>query len=198
MYSENQAQEILQFWPESTKLFIVGGTADGNEAQTITRAHPNVKCLGFEPNPKMFKIQTEMNFPGKLLTHALWHSNGPGVLKMPHDLARSASVCRDLDDHGCELQQVELRTLDSLEGEEGPFDDCVLWVDIECAELQSLYGATRLLTERKVLLINAEIMSEKEERDIDDFLTLCNFTKIHRWNNSMPNKWDVVYRLESV
>lgn len=159
----SQVSMLYDLWPEQSEWFILGGTAQELEAQTLATQYPNVKYIGFEPNPESAKAQNEyLGFPGKVHQCALWRNETDKLeltLPLGHNPARG-SVCRP--DNSPDLQMVtewqtysvKPRTLDSLSDEFGPFNNAVLWLDIEYAELPALEGATRLLD--RVLMVNLE------------------------------------------
>lgn len=76
--------------------------------------------------------------------------------------------------------KVKPRTLDSLSDEYGPFNNVVLWLDIEYAELAALEGAERLLD--RTLLINLETFAHLYLPDINRILVRHGFLLKKVWN----------------
>lgn len=190
IYAPEQAKILFEFWPETVDWFILGGVATSNEAQTIHQKYPEVKYIGFEPNLVMRK-KAAPNFPGVSYPYALWKTDQELILCVPNARDIGSSVCREMGDTATE-QTVIGRSLDSLSEELGPFTNCILWLDIEWAELAALKGATKLLTE-DVVLINLEVMTPQQMSDIKSCLSGFGFNEIHRWGNTMPNKWDIIF-----
>ncbi len=195
IYGRNQARVLFDVWPEEpVDWFVVGGVATSNEAQTIHTRYPNLKYIGFEPNPVM-REQAAPNFPGISYPYALWEENKALTLEVPDQKDLSSSVCRPFD-APLPYHIVEGRTLDSLSGEYGPFTNCVLWIDIEMAELAALKGATNLLTNH-IKLINLETMYDEQLRQITELLQGFGFVEAKRWGHGQwadVNKWDVVFK----
>jgi FkbM family methyltransferase len=196
IYGENQAEILFDYWPEKAEWFVLGGVGTSNEAQTIHARYPAVKCVGFEPSREM-RVNRAPDFPGVIHPHALWDKDVELVLSVPARRHISGSVVREFEDKfACEYYPVPARTLDSLAIEFGPWPNCVLWIDIEWAELSALRGATKLL--KDVLLINLEVMTKEQDKDIAAFLSKYGFREVKRWGNTMPDKWDVIFeRIQS-
>ena len=196
VYARNQAKVLFPYWPDKVDWFVVGGVANGNEAQTIHEKYPDVKCVGFEPNPVM-RENAAPNFPGTTYPYALWETNGSMNLVVPNHRDISSSLCRDFvkqDQH--EKHNVPTYTLDTLSEELGPFTNSVLWIDIEWAELPALKGATNLLTNH-IQLINLEVMTVQQRKEITKYLAGFGFKEVHRWghgNWGNFQKWDLVFK----
>ena len=67
---------------------------------------------------------------------------------------------------GCDLEkeydliELETTTIDTIDAEHGPFDNAILWADIEGAEMKMLQGATKMLTEQRIQCIYLEIRAQ--------------------------------------
>ncbi|MDB4786236.1 FkbM family methyltransferase [bacterium] len=195
IYGEDQAKELFPYWPEKAEQFIVCGTADSNEAQTVKNKFPDIKCVGFEPNDMLREKQREkLHFPGKLRSEAIWSSDKELMLSSPTKNPRSSSVCRDLGPGELDKTTVQGRSLDSLSDEIGPFNNSVLWIDIEHAELEALKGATKLLSSGDILLINLEVMSVSMRADVTRFLLTYRYKLVHSWGVTIPNKSDLIFK----
>ena len=204
----DQANVLFQYWPSKFEWFVVGGTADCLEAQVVQRQHPDVRCIGFEPNADYVHLQRNvLKFPGEVHPFALWSHRTPMQLKRPVGATpRSASVCLGANrpDMGgtveiAESVQVEARTLDDLSEEFGPFHNAVLWIDIEGAEYHALLGATRLLKSGAIKLINLETYVHRDFVGINNMLTDFGFRLKKVWNIGTVagrDAQDYIYQLE--
>ena len=190
-YRPGQARVLFPYWPTGVEWFIVGGPADGNEAQTVVERYPGVKCAGFEPNLEYVRFQEEHGFPGLLYPCALWDKNETLTFSLPTTLPRSGSVCRDLTGLSTTTSEVPARRLDSLLPPD-LHDNLVLWLDVEHAEGAALRGAEGLLKQGKVLLLNVEVWDETFE-EIDKLLASFGYAAVHTWGRTVRDKRDVVY-----
>jgi FkbM family methyltransferase len=203
-----QAQVLFDYWTDDIKWFVVGGTADGDEAQTVAARYPEVKCIGFEPNMDFVKQQNEkLKFPGEVYPCALWSDNELRMLITPQGATpRSASVYPFIErpDMGGKwtpgiTKTVPARALDSLSWEYGPFENVALWIDIEGAELEALLGASQLLQNRQIKLINLEAYAHLQFPDINRLLTRRGFVLQKVWNIGTVagrDAQDYIYMLE--
>lgn len=192
IYRPGQASILFDVWPKEAEWFIIGGPSDANEAQTVFAQYPSLSFVGFEPLLAMLFKQSEMGFPGYLYPYALWDQNTNLELSTPKGNPRSSSVCRDLNKFEPSAVTVEARTLDSLSEELGPWENIVLWLDIEHAELEALRGAKKLL--EKVLLVNVEVFKPHLYQPIADLLEPYGLVEIKSWNEkSMPGMRDVIF-----
>lgn len=188
IYSRGQAKELVQFWPEKAEWFVIGGPADGNEAQVLNTIF-GVQCIGFEPNYILFRKQKDMGFPGVLSDKALWSEKCGLYLEIPIDKEprqRSSSVCRTFEES--RSYSVQATTLDIACAH---CKNVVLWLDVEGAEMEILKGGTELL--KRTLLINLESAHDGIMDEYSRYLT--EFERIHTWNaQALPGMCDVVYR----
>ncbi len=204
VYAPGQVKNIMDLVDDDIRWFLLGGPADGDEAQVLHEARPDIRILGFEPNPVMFKIQSERGFPGLLLPVALWKSMGQIRLNRARNARddelqkdRASSVVKWADDR--EGYEVQTATLDDLSKLYGPFDRSVLWIDIEEAELACLQGAKGLLNSKSIRLINVEAYLHRA-RSLKEHLKRFGFKEIRRWNHhrGAPGRewWDIIYKLK--
>jgi len=197
IYSPGQAEVLFSFWPPDAEWFIVGGPADGNEAETVKEKYPDVECIGFEPDPEMYAYQ-KTRFPGVIYNEALWSSATELSLVIPGSNGninhRCSSVCRDIEkERQAETHTVAGWALDDLSAKYGPFRNAVLWIDIEFAELEALKGCARLLESGRVLLINLETYDHLYA-EIEDYLTQYNFVATHKWNTrGQRGRFDMIF-----
>lgn len=194
VYARNQARVLFPYWPDKVDWFVLGGVANGNEAQTIHEKYPDVKCIGFEPNPVM-REHAAPDFPGTTYPYALWETNGQMDLVVPSHRDISSSLCRPLGNDNIKYD-VPTYTLDTLSEELGPFTNSVLWIDIEWAELPALKGATNLLANH-IQLINLEVMTVEQLKEITEYLAGFGFEEVHRWGHGEWGnfqKWDLIFK----
>jgi len=91
--------------------------------------------------------------------------------------------------------EVEARTLDGMSSCYGPFDNVVLWIDIEHAELQALQGAKQLFEDGQILMVNLETY-EKKMAPIVEYLAHYGLKEIHRWNSqAISFRHDIIFSL---
>lgn len=193
VYNPRQAATLFKYWPAQVDWFLLGGPADADEAQTVHTKYPNVKCVGFEPHPSYVQYQRANGFPGVVYPVALWDRDGDEVaFYSPHQRPRSSGTVRG--DEGGLTFPVPTRTLDSLNGEIGPFTNAVLWLDIEYSEVQALRGAADLLASGQVLLINLEVW-DSTCPEIEEILLPVGYKEVLAWANTVRDKRDVIYRL---
>lgn len=197
IYSPGQAEILFQFWSPKIEWFVIGGPADGNEAQTIISRFPDVKCVGFEPNATFRHKQiSEMQFPGEVHNIALYNDDKEVVLCVPLEDPRSSSLnIRHIRHTGAiNTNSVPARRLDHLSNIFGPFNNCCLWLDIEDSESKALQGATKLLESGNVLLANIE-MYNKPDDYLVDFMRQYGLEVVETWNTgAMVNLRDVIFR----
>ena len=206
IFSAGQASVLDEFWPADAKWFIVGGPAYGNEAQTVAARHPGIKCFGVEPNPEFVKRQLAQDFPGPVANFALWYKDNEILdFSIPRDGSPlSASVCRpspspDGNETPKLIYPVITRTLDTLSDKYGPFEDAVLWLDIEYAEIEALRGAFRLLSGGKIKLVNLETFVHTSFPVVTKLLADYGFKFVKRWNEGVDyvhHAIDAIYVLD--
>lgn len=177
-YQDGQVRRIFPLMT-GIEWFIIGGPADGNEAQLVKDNFPNVNVIGVEPNIKMYQFQLEHGFPGTILNKALWSSEKRLKFTIPNKNNRCGSLIKYQDDDSS--TEVETITLDRLSEMYGPFDNCCLWLDIEDAELECLSGAEKLLSDRKIKVINIEVVEYMinnviQKSLVETYLISCGYS----------------------
>ena len=189
VYASGQVKNIFPYINFEPKWFLLGGPADGNEAQVFHEVYPDTKILGIEPNQEAFKFQTDFGFPGTLLPNALSSTNcsgrfQPNTIRSGWIVAQGKSPPTQTDavDH-----PVEIITLDTLDREFGPFSEAILWIDIEEAEFKALEGANKLLQEKRIRLLNIEIIEPNLETNHElerfiQYLGEFGYKKVGEWN----------------
>lgn len=195
IYSSGQAKELFSVWPRLAKWFVIGGPADGDEAQTVVDRHPHVQCIGFEPSTELYKKQLSMRFPGKLHNYALWSRTCTLELSVPVHGPRSGSMVHEFADAKYR-ESVIATTLDS-ELALNPFmRDVVLWLDCEGAELEILAGGAKFL--ERCLLINLESRDDAMTEEYNALLLPLGFRKLKTWNvGAVCGMCDVIYGRDS-
>lgn len=184
----SQVEVLFPLW-DNIEWFVIGGTADCDEAQAVAAKFSETKCFGVEPNLTFANMQrNELKFPGRVINAALWSSDDDALpLTMPSGgTERSATVCQmesRPDAPGREnlpVAVVNSITLDSLSDQYGPFNNVALWLDIEFAEVEALKGATQLLKRTK--LINLETFAHGNLAGVLDILYPAGFRLKKVWN----------------
>ena len=180
-YEPGQVKNIFPYIDFKPGWFILGGPADANEAQVFHERYPEAKILGIEPNKEAFEYQQNAGFPGTLLPYAL----GPacGVAFFHPNTIRSGWIDKEL---GSSNYEVEMVTLDSLDQKYGPFQNTVMWLDIdgEDQEIGVLRAATSL---HYVKLMNIEVIEDRhgQTTKFDRFVSLLSqrgFRYAGDWN----------------
>jgi FkbM family methyltransferase len=151
IYESGQVRKFFPYVRPCVQQFILGGPADGDEAQLFHEVFPNVLVTGFEPHREFYKYQQRVYFPGSLRPEALWNKVGEHPFyALKGNGSQSSRMGQGLPDTwvdhdpGCSYM-VPTITLDTV------FHPAIerslaLWIDIERSELQALQGAEFLLT----------------------------------------------------
>lgn len=175
---------------EPFKWFLLGGPANANEAQTALRRWPGVKVVGVEPNPDAIAFQLSHGWPGghPLINRALW-----GSIRQIHVADTGSTLVHARAAFGGDLSRGiwQTTTWDELDKQYGPFEDALLWMDIEGSELEALQGALGLLNRKAILAANIELLSRPEEpeswgriAEIDRVMHIHGYHIATEWNNS--------------
>jgi FkbM family methyltransferase len=188
VYEPGQAKILFRHWPTNTEWFLLGGPANGDEAQTIYSKYPNVKTIGFEPNQEMYEHQSCHKFPGTILPIALWHTDNVDLNFNTGENPRGGKI----DPQGDKI--VVGRTLDSLSEEHGPFRNAILWLDIEQGEYSALLGAQRLFEAKQILLVNVELYPHNRG-EVIRFLNGHGLREVDRWNGQ-SSRADYIFALK--
>lgn len=180
-YNPGQFERVVPFLPEPPQWLILGGPADGDEAQTAARLFPGLRVLGVEPLRDACDWQAQNGWPGELLRAALWSTTGK--VQIMHGRGENA-LRQSYVTEGVGSEYVKAVTLDQLDVDHGPFDKAVLWLDIEGAELEALRGGPRLLASGRVMLVNVEMSRERPKLawEIHVLLKSHGFEFAHQWH----------------
>lgn len=208
VYEPDQIKYVFPFLGFHPEWFLLGGPADAWEAQVMRSKIPTLAIAGFEPNPTFYNLQRAWGFPGLLLPYALWEERRTLELRIPDSgedpmqELRCGSLIK-FQDGANRTTSVEARTLDDLSDEFGPFRRALLWIDIEGSELQCLRGARRLMENREIHVINAEV-EDYAAPEIARLLGGYGIREVKRWNantvidpdGSRRDWWNIIYKLE--
>ena len=194
-YGTNNVKQILPFLPRRPKWLIVGGPADSNEAQYLKGKWPDIKIIGIEPNPEAVEWQkTVGEWPpdAYLIPSALGDEPGK-VMEMimePGRLHNASLEPKQVEDNrsnaNAKFLQVTTVTLDGLDSIYGPFEDAVVWMDIEGSEYRALQGATNLIKSGRVLLWNIEMLNRVPGlmEGVPRLLAEGGYKAVYDWNDS--------------
>lgn len=194
IYNPNQFNNIIPFVPGVPDVLILGGPADGNEAQCAVAKWPNLKVIGVEPCEKMIEYQLKNGWPGHapILPYALSDTDCLAPIRMPTDNDRTASLMMDRPG---ELKNIVCVTIDKINQLYGPFKRAILWLDIEGWEYQALQGARGMFDSGSVVAVNVEILERRKEatQKIEEFFESVGFRLKHTWNKHKGSHHDRVY-----
>lgn len=192
-YSPGQLRHVARFLTSAPKWLVLGGPSCGMEAQLAVQMWPGIRILAVEPSGLMIMWQRSHQFPagGTLLYGALSDAAGE-VSFVPCDGPSGGWMA---DDEVPDAITVSAFTLDDLDATHGPFDDAVLWLDIEGSELKALQGAAALLASGRVLLINVEVCDRTPDAtaSITALLTAAGYRMADAWNNNSGAHHDEVW-----
>ena len=188
-YSPDNLDHVVPFLPCAPKWLLLGGPADGCEAQKARQRWRDIKIVGVEPNEEAVYWQMDHGWPtGAVLVHGALHDlDGPVRVSSPAGFLRSTRV----DPNGTEVLGYTWDKLDELYG---PFEDAAMWLDVETHELEAVRGAIGLLERGAVVAANVEMQTRVAEKnaEIDALLRRFGFWIAHEWNVG-PQCWDRVY-----
>jgi len=174
-YETGQVRNIFPFIHRGIQQFILGGPADGDEAQLLCKEFPWIKATGFEPNLQWYEYQRSADFPGELRTEALLDVVGESYFTEGSNL-RSSRVA----DEGA--QAIKTVTLDSLFAP-APVGSIALWIDIEHSEMKALRGADTLLNDGSIDVLMVEAMYEEEVIAIRAHMDLKGYKEVLFYNS---------------
>lgn len=181
-YRPGQLRRISPCLPQRPAWLLLGGPADGNEAQTAVQQWPGVRVVGVDPNPAVVAFQRLSGWPegAVLVEAALWKEVGRvPVAGLGGTDLRHASVNRQ------DGQAVTATTWAALDRQHGPFHDALLWMDIEGAELEALRGAVPLLARGAILAVNVEMEARRSHKNkqIGPLLGRHGLVPVKDWNH---------------
>ncbi len=194
-YSPNNLENICPYLTREPKWLVLGGPADAREAQAAKRQWSNIQVIGIEPNHEAREWQLHHLWPrdSYLLPYAI--SNEIGVAELVYETGRLRNASIDPDaikgnretlakDSKLIFTTVQTRTLDWLDEIYGPFQDAIVWLDIEGSELKALQGAPNLITSGRVMLWNLEMLSRVPGLMEGIPKLLVGYKAVKDWNDS--------------
>lgn len=195
-YSPDNLSNIYPYLPREPKWLLLGGPADAREAQTAVEKWPGIKVVGVDPNPDVIEWQKLHAWPDghPLVWAALHESVGTVPMSNTGSTLRHGQVSQEPVACGAPLPTVPSVTWDYLDSVHGPFEDAILWMDIEGSELEALQGAAGLLARNAVMLVNVELQArvKKKNKALEHLLLKHGFKVVHDWNDS-PACRDRIY-----
>jgi FkbM family methyltransferase len=156
VYEPGQVRRLFKHITPDVNTFLLGGPADGDEAQILHAQYPGVEIVGFEPCRKFFAHQQEVGFPGRLFPQALSDTIGTADFYLVGEDDRSSRLVSG----GAPAYTVETTTIDAAVHELGLRSSIVCWLDIERAEPQALRGAAETLASGKITIVYLEAFDE--------------------------------------
>lgn len=197
-YSPGQFRHILPFVDGVPNWLLLGGPGSGNEAQCAVEEWPTIRVIGIEPNHEAREWQLDNGWPAGhlLLPHALWSTQCemPLLQSDSHLRLCQARLVQD-GEESTGLSMVPTITLDVIDSEYGPFEDALLWIDIEGAEYQALQGATGLLKRKAIMALSVEesLREPARNRAMEDVLSVYGYNKVHESEFNNPNYRDCIF-----
>lgn len=202
-YGENQLDVILPYLPRPPQWLVLGGPADGNEAQRARHHWPGIKIVACDPNAEAVAWQRRRGkWPtGALLFgEALSDKDGQGVVAFPPGKIRNGTMDLTSESARPDFPRMTCHTVtvDTLDRVHGPITDGVLWLDIEGWELEAVRGAEEALARGAFLLVNVEMQTRNAEknRELQGRLEGCGFRAVRDWNDSEACRDRVFARVE--
>ena len=166
-YAHGQLKVIYPHLKDDPKWLLLGGPDDSNEAQTARAKWPDIKIIGVEPDSRAVKCQRDNDWPEDcpLITAALSDRVGEAPLSLRYNDIKHATINKQLlaEWSNPPTLVTETVTLDALDIQYGPFEEAVLWLDIEGGEYLALLGAQELLKRGAIRLINVEMQCSLTE-----------------------------------
>lgn len=170
----NELVKELNVEPDA--FFDFGPGHPGTESW-LFRERYSGKVFGFEPNINRFK-ELRKSFPGVLVNCAVGNESGflsgySGITPYPEPNCdfKFSEPLSNIERY--DQVEIEVLTLDQLDAKYGPFNDCVIWADIEGSELRMLQGGTKILSEKRIQALLLEVSSAEgwySEEELVEFL----------------------------
>jgi FkbM family methyltransferase len=159
VYEPGQVKSIFSHIHEDIGLFLLGGPANGNEAQVFHEQFPEVQIVGIEPNRELFFRQHTIGFPGLLLNEALSDKEGFSDFYIMGDGGRSSRLYQPNEQPSYRVRTV---TIDNLLKHLDFRGQVALWLDIERSEVLALCGAKESLANKRIDVILLEVLPQME------------------------------------
>ena len=163
--------------------FVVGGLGDGDEWKAAAHRWPGVKLLGVDVDPAAIRHQLNRGW----LASAPLVEAGLGEREGWRPCSLDSMNCSSFADEAIQNCATpvskQVTTLDALDRTYGPFEDAVLWLDLEGWDGRALRGAENLLRSGRVKLINFEVWRRqpKENAVVERYLADAGFERVCVW-----------------
>lgn len=191
-YAVGQAQDVIPLIDFTPRWLIDCGPGFGQEAKEFKERWPNIRVIGLEPSPTTLDLLLG-NYPGTLYSYAAWSSSGSMNL-FGADTEMGASLVYQGNNPQARLE-VQTIKLDTLNLGIGPIEDAILWADVEGAEREVLLGASDLIKNGKIRLINVEVHDGESEQSMDALCASLGFKKVKSYAHNGAHH-DNVYILD--
>lgn len=195
-YSPDNLATVILHVPKglTPKWLLLGGPADGCEAQKARIQWPSIRIIGIEPNPEAYEWQLKNGWPSDcpLLLYALADSCGQDI-ELVYEPGKLRNASCDPDslkgnrgNPSAVYRKAETISLDYLDWRYGPFEDAILWLDIEGSEYKALQGAKYLIERRAFVVMNLEMQNRVPGlmEGIPALLSPYGYHAVQEWNAS--------------
>lgn len=190
-YAVLQALDVFPFIDFEPEWLIDCGPGLGQEAHRFKERWPKIKVIGMEPVEHTWRLR-QKDFPGVLLNAAVWSGDGAEYLH-GCDTEMGASLvysCLTSKSDPVKVSTISLNTLDYWTG---PFNNTILWADVEGSELKLIEGSSSLFSRGAIRLMNLEVHEGEEERELDRVCSQLGFEKVFSYAENGAHH-DNVYR----
>lgn len=201
--SGNAVYEMAMFLGWRPEIIVqVGVGTISKEVDVFHEEWPDVKLIGFEPNPESFQSLAS-KYPGQLVNVAVGredkdsipfyikdkHDGGSSLLRVGEDKTKLKEVS---------VSMVRLDSAFTLSLANRTVGSVLLWMDCEGTELDVLLGASRIL--RCVNMVNVEITGKPsadgwcKPEDVHNELKMAGFYQT--WTHTMrirTGQYDAIY-----
>lgn len=175
-------------------MFDVGANT-GEYSKLAAALHPNATIYALEPNPNTFRVLSSKEFPTNVVRECLGLSDSAGnrnLFTYSHETASSHASCfREVfsslyQQRAPKAFEASFVTLDDFCSRRGIESIDFLKLDTEGSELAALRGATRLLSEQRIQLIQFEFneMNVVARVFLRDFFQLLVGYQLYRLDSS--------------
>lgn len=172
---------VVPYLDRAPRWLVLGGLGNAADGQEALRRWPTARLVGVDFDPRAIAWQQAHGWPAEapLLQVALSNHEGQEVAGI--DDINCSSL------HPFNVQAVPLNrrvivsttTLDRLDEQYGPFEDAILWLDLEDYDYKALRGATNLLQRRPPLVVGVEVRYHLETVSNPDMRALLSSFGYH-------------------
>lgn len=162
MSKQTQWERIVESIPKPDLFLDFGPGKKNSEAWTVQNVWPDCSIVGVEACDKRYAGIKDI-YPGKLYHMAVDEKEGieEGYIGGRHGMFKFG-LEKEVKVNNHKKVSIQTTTVDKLCEE---FDGTVfIWADIEGAELRMLKGATKLLSEGRVLGLNLELWPQNAQK----------------------------------